>query len=365
MLSSNALLCSEHVVDQQSCLLHVVMHECCLQFCAGQLVGMWRQVDLCLCAQLQQQLQQAQLAAAVAAGANQGGPSSDAGSQGGTTPKAATPLMNLGPGSLGQLFDWQSSQSNQPASDLISGNWDLNSIQLLGGISRAQCSLPQASNAPGPLGGVDATSAQAAVLRQGSEPVLGDVLRSKSPWEGMAISAANNAGMQPGSARSGASSHANTPRPGTMSSLLEVGGAFGPGTQLAPKYSSQGSLDGELPSHMRAAPGTQAPIGRQSKSSQGEVPQSVRAFWENGTIASSTVHSAPLKSISLDSAMLQSMSQNKMQPAMDLEAMDAALEAAANAAAMQAVGDQDPAPQTSEISGSGAPRLCTLSCTSM
>lgn len=75
---------------------------------------------------------------------------------------------------------------------------------------------------------------------------------------------------QPQSAHS---SHATTPRsarPGTMGSLLEVPPtSFGAiGQPAAPKYPSQGSLDGELPGYMKPAPGARAPIGRGSKTSQ-------------------------------------------------------------------------------------------------
>ena len=76
--------------------------------------------------------------------------------------------------------------------------------------------------------------------------------------------------MQPQSAHS---SHVNTPRsarPGTMGSLLDVPSAgFGAiGHPAAPKYPSQGSLDGELPGYLKPAPGAQAPIGRASRTSQ-------------------------------------------------------------------------------------------------
>ena len=52
----------------------------------------------------QQQAQDAQLSAQTVG--------SDAGSQGGATPNS-TSVMNLGPGSLGQLFDWGTGQARQ------------------------------------------------------------------------------------------------------------------------------------------------------------------------------------------------------------------------------------------------------------
>lgn len=323
--------------------------------------------------QIQQQMQQqqaAQLAAAVAASANAGGPSSDAGSQGATP--TGPPLRNLGPGSLGQLFEtWQPNQPlqqgiTQPGADLLSGNWDLNGSQLLGGFNNAQGAHSQAAGAMVSRADSFALGQGLAMNGQGIDTALTDpVLRSKSPWE----NAGTQVNTQPGSARSGMSSHATTPRPGMMSSLLEMGSTFGaaPGFQIGqPKISGPGSLDGELPSHMRAVPGAQAPIGRQSKSNQGEVPPSVRAFWENGT-TTAAASGAPggsslVKSISLDSAPQQqqpspqapsdSVALDKMQPAIDLEALDAALEAAANAA--QAAGlDADMPTRPANTSGSG------------
>ena len=82
------------------------------------------------------------------------------------------------------------------------------------------------------------------------------------------------ASVQPQSAHS---SHVNTPRsarPGTMGSLLDVPSAgFGAiGHPAAPKYPSQGSLDGELPGYLKPAPGAQAPIGRASRTSQVLTP---------------------------------------------------------------------------------------------
>jgi hypothetical protein len=167
----------------------------------------------------------------------------------------------------------------------------------------------------------------------------------------------SGANLQPArSAHSAASSLSNTPRnnnaarPGTMGSLLEVGGPFGQPGQLPGSYASQGSLDGELPSHMRAAPGAQAPIGPQRRSSgQGEVPPALRAFWEAGGGGMPAQPPAPgsalNKSISLDSGR-QALSQQQqalhlsgagggggaIPASLDLEALDAALEAAANAA---------------------------------
>ena len=82
------------------------------------------------------------------------------------------------------------------------------------------------------------------------------------------------ASVQPQSAHS---SHVNTPRsarPGTMGSLLDVPNAgFGAiGHPAAPKYPSQGSLDGELPGYLKPASGAQAPIGRASRTSQVLTP---------------------------------------------------------------------------------------------
>lgn len=79
------------------------------------------------------------------------------------------------------------------------------------------------------------------------------------------------ASTQPHSAYS---SHATTPRPGTMGSLLEVpASGFGPigqpaGQPAAPKYGSQGSLDGELTGYVKPNPRAHAPIGRGSRTSQ-------------------------------------------------------------------------------------------------
>ena len=311
-----------------------------------------------MCAQLQQ-LQQAQQAQAAAAASRAG---SDAGSHAAGTPKTPAPAMNLGPGSLGQLFDWQPNQGQPPQSqagtDLLSTNWDLTSTQLLGGLSSAQANIgPPVSHGSGlsvqnpaaNTNGLGAIAPRPGSDAGGSEALFPPSLRSRSPWEG--APGGGLGAIQPGSARSGVSSHATTPRsrPGTMSSLLEMGNVFGPpiNNQHPPfKYSSQGSLDGELPSHMRGAPGAQAPIGdgRVTKSGQGEVPASLRAFWESGGVGSAP--DRPLsKAISLDSARPpvsgaghQPASQglptgaNAMEPAMDLEALDAALEAAANAA---------------------------------
>lgn len=264
--------------------------------------------------------------------------------------------MNLGPGSLGQLFDWQPSQGQQaPASqDLLSSNWDLTSTQLQGGQSAAQSQLGPALSLGGISGPIEASlgvglgpiAPRPSSDAGGSDAPFPPTLRSRSPWEG-----GHGGGLgaiQPGSARSGISSHATTPRsrPGTMSSLLEMGSVFGPPTGQPPiKYASQGSLDGELPSHMRGAPGAQAPIGegRAARSGQGEVPASLRAFWESGGLGAADASGRPLaKSISLDSARPPASSVagaqglptagNAMEPAMDLEALDAALEAAANAA---------------------------------
>ena len=70
------------------------------------------------------------------------------------------------------------------------------------------------------------------------------------------------------------SSRATTPRsarPGTMGSLLEVpGSGFGAIglPAAAPKYPSQGSLDGEFTGYVKPTPGAHAPIGRGSKTSQ-------------------------------------------------------------------------------------------------
>lgn len=311
---------------------------------------------VCLGVQLQQlqQAQQAQAAAAAAAGAGASQPGSDAGSQGGATPKTPAPVMNLGPGSLGQLFDWQPNNQGQqqpPAgqagSDLLSGNWDLTSTQLLGGLSGAPAPAVSLGGLSGPIPSGTADSLGPIAPRAGSdaggsEALFPPTLRSRSPWEG---AGGNGLGViQPSSARSGVSSHATTPRsrPGTMSSLLEMGSVFGPpptaGQQPPVKYSSQGSLDGELPSHLRAAPGAQAPIGegRLAKSGQGEVPANLRAFWENGGLAGSGAFAAapsrPLgKSISLDSAQPPPAGA-ALEPAKELEDLDAALEAAANAA---------------------------------
>ncbi len=59
-----------------------------------------------------------------------------------------------------------------------------------------------------------------------------------------------------------------------MGSLLDVPSAgFGAiGHPAAPKYPSQGSLDGELPGYLKPAPGAQAPIGRASRTSQVLTP---------------------------------------------------------------------------------------------
>ena len=78
------------------------------------------------------------------------------------------------------------------------------------------------------------------------------------------------ASTQPQSAHS---SHATTPRsarPGTMGSLLDVpASGFGAiGQPAAPKYPSQGSLDGEFTGYVKPNPGAHAPIGRGSKTSQ-------------------------------------------------------------------------------------------------
>ena len=94
-----------------------------------------------LSAQLQQ-LQQAQQAAQAAAAAGQGGANNqDANGplgQGGAngTPRApALPGMTLGPGSLGQLFDWQpnnqAAPGTQAAADFLAGagSWDLPGAQ--------------------------------------------------------------------------------------------------------------------------------------------------------------------------------------------------------------------------------------------
>jgi hypothetical protein len=84
--------------------------------------------------QLQQaQQQQQQQAAAAASQAGNGLHSAQSG-----TPKTP-PVMNLGAGALGQLFDWQPNQaapSSQAVADFLSGagGWgDLAGPQLLGG----------------------------------------------------------------------------------------------------------------------------------------------------------------------------------------------------------------------------------------
>ena len=78
------------------------------------------------------------------------------------------------------------------------------------------------------------------------------------------------AATQPQSAHSSRATTPRSARPGTMGSLLEVpASGFGAiGQPAAPKYPSQGSLDGELTGYVKPHPGAHAPIGRGSKSSQ-------------------------------------------------------------------------------------------------
>ena len=90
------------------------------------------------------------------------------------------------------------------------------------------------------------------------------------------------AAAQPQSAHSSRATTPRSARPGTMGSLLEVpASGFGPiGQPAAPKYPSQGSLDGELTGYVKPHPGAHAPIGRGPKTSQvSETPAHVLIRW--------------------------------------------------------------------------------------